>query len=182
MKNYVLLILLSIALLSSCHENPNRDNIPPTEPCTNLSWSTSSVGTHGYVAEKFDTVIIQTYVKNSHFDSLVATFKVLNNGEINDKQRQSKSFSLPEEITTDFDLLIVMGKRDSFEITKVKTGWVPRMCQSFCGYSCTITTLLINGEREGWRIFLRNPNFEYHHEYLARKRKELKDSSEYGHE
>lgn len=181
MKNYLFLLLVSIIVFSSCNERekeklnpiekPDIDN-PPTEPCENISWASLPMRTHGYTAEKFDTVIVKTYIKNSNFDSLVSTFEVLNDRESNDKIRQEKGFSLPKEITTDFDLLIVMGKRDNFKITEIQTDWVARYCQSFCGYECTITHYLLNGQGEGGNVVLKNHDFEYPWESIERKLRE----------
>ncbi len=182
MKNY--LFLLGAAFLTSCnvheeHKPKPKIETPPTEPCENVSWASFPIITHGYTAEKFDTVIIMTYIKNSNFDSLVSTFTLMNTGEIYDKEGKAKSFSLPKEITSNFDMLIIIGKEDSYKITEVKTDWVPRMCQSFCGYECTITNFLVNGHGEGGNIILKNPDFEFPYESISRKRQEAKASSDY---
>ena len=186
MKNYLFLFLSGMIFLNSC--NPDDGNNPkpnretrPTEPCKNVSWASFPVITHGYKGDEFDTVIVKTYIKNSHFDSLVSAFIILNNRKIEDKEGQTKSFSMPKEVTSNFDLWIEIGKRDHYKITEVQTDWIPRMCQSFCGYECTITTFLVNGQREGGNISLKNPDFEYPDESLENihKRTELKAASNY---
>jgi len=153
---------------------------PPSEPCKNVSWRSFPTSTDGYQSHRFDTITIQTYVKNSHFDSLIKTFKVLNTNHYQDNPKYRRGFSFPDEVTSEFDLLIIIGKKDRYKITEVTTKWIPRMCQSFCGYDCTITTFLLNGQSEGGNISLKNPYFEYPDSIdTARERSELKAASNY---
>jgi hypothetical protein len=190
MKNYLFLLLTCWLFFVSCEmHNPPTARVkpsskipdPPTEPCENVSWSTFPASTEGYQSHRFDTIIIQTYVKNTHFDSLIKTFKVLNSIHYRDAPKYRRGFSFPDEITSEFDLLIVIGKKDRYEITEVKTEWIPRYCQSFCGYDCTITTFLVNGQRDGGNISLKNPDFVFTDKSWENmhKRIKLKDSSNY---
>nr|WP_294860778.1 hypothetical protein [uncultured Fluviicola sp.] len=189
MKNYLFIFLICGLFFVSCKGHPHTPRVkpsfqvpgPPAEPCENVSWSAFPANTDGYQSHRFDTITVQTYVKNSHFDSLIKTFKVLNTSHYRDDPKYRRGFSFPDEITSEFDLLITIEKKDHYKITEVKTKWIPRYCQSFCGYECTITTFLVNGQREGGNLSLKNPDFKFPDESLEnlRKRTELKASSNY---
>jgi hypothetical protein len=107
-------------------------------------------------------VIIQTYRKNSTFDSLVASYKV-ELRSIVDTQRQERSLYFPKEITTNSDLKIIFNDSLEYRITDFKTDWVPRWCNDFCGYECTITTFKMNGilDDRMSNMLIKEPSFKY---------------------
>lgn len=163
MKKLILFYILFGFLFQACTETKSTEkpqsHKAPTERCENVSWGQFPAITHGFHTKEFDTVTIETYIKNTNFDSLVSSFKVLNDAKSYGNDAYQKGFSFPKEVTSAFDLFISIGK-EKYRITDVKTDWVPRMCQSFCGYDCTITNFEVNGQRSGGNIILRNPHFE----------------------
>jgi hypothetical protein len=164
-------LILACVLLSSCQQSKDDNSKPderknnniydiPDKPCESVSWGTKPVITQGYSEPDHEKVIVETYVKNSNFDSIIRTFNLRNDAKIRDTQRQERSFSLPSEINSAVDIKIIIG-RDEFLITEVKTGWVPRYGHEFIGYDCAIQNFLTNGEKDGGNIHLKNPSFKY---------------------
>lgn len=158
-------------MLSSCDQSnvdnsklkqkkKNTNHELPNEPCNIVSWSNLPVITHGYSKTEHEEVLVETYIKNSNFDSIIKRFELKNNAEIRDTERQERSFSLPSEITSNVDIKIKIGK-DKYLITEVKTGWIPRYGNEFLGYMCEIGNFRINGVTSGGNIILTNPTFIY---------------------
>jgi hypothetical protein len=159
MKQY--LYVNSLVLLFSC-AGSNNIPPPPTEKCENISLDNLPVITHGFYSDTYDSVIVETFVKNSKFDTLLKKY-VLKLSSIRDKERVERDFSLPKEITTGTDIKISLNDSLIYKITEIQTAWVPRWCQSFCGYECTMTSFKINDsiDNDGGNIFIEEPNIKY---------------------
>ena len=116
--------------------------------------------THGFDENEFDSVVVETYSKNSGFDEKISKHR-LKLGKVNDSQRIARSFNLPKTITTIYDLKIVFSDSLSYRITDIKTEWVPRWCQSFCGYECTLSSFKLNGKLDESQsnILIKEPSF-----------------------
>lgn len=155
-----MLIILSFVLLS-CN-NSGEIPPPPEEPCEGIDLWNLPVITHGFYEGKFDSVLVEIYSKNSSFDKKINEYR-LELGKVNDVERISRSFNLPKTITTHYDLKIVFSDSLSYKITEMKTEWIPRWCQSFCGYQCTLSSFKLNGKLAGNQsnIFIKEPNFKY---------------------
>jgi hypothetical protein len=172
-ENMKYLFVFLIIICNSCSndskiknelENDGQvsEHVQPSEPCELVSWSTSSVNTQGYNDKNYDIVIVETYKKNSRFDSLIKRYEIKNDGEIYDSTRMQKSFNLPKEIYSNVDFKIIFDKTDEYKITKVNTGWTPRMGNNkFVGYQCRIQNFEVNGKKVGGNISLKNPKFNY---------------------
>lgn len=161
-----ILTLLFILFVSSCEQTNEIEKNPkiknrqkPSEPCEEVSWCSTPIITHGYSVPE-QKIIIESYVKNSNFDSLVKKYELVDNNGIRDKERQERSFSLPQELNSNVDLKIIIDK-DEFFITEVKTAWIPRVGQKFLGYSCSISSFKTNGTPDQGNINLKNPRFKY---------------------
>ena len=150
---------------------------PPSMPCKRVKWSSWPAITYGYQHKEFDTIRIETYRKNAHFDTLLKTYIVINDGGNFGDPDYKRGFSWPEGIMSDVDLLITMGKRDRYHITDIKTGWESHICQSFCGYYCEIRSFLVNGEKQVGNLRLQNPDFIFPSDSLVYKRQRIKEAS-----
>lgn len=155
--------------LSSCDQSHVDNSKPkekyknrelPKEPCDVVSWGNLPVITHGYLKTEQEEVLVETYIKNSNFDTIIKRFELKNNRQISDIEKQERSFSLPSEITSNVDIKIIIGN-ENYLITDVKTGWVPRYGNEFLGYMCEIGNFRINGQTNGGNIILTNPTFKY---------------------
>ena len=171
MKIFQLLILVStvfIACNQSRSEKSNKnepdekfnDQSVPVEPCDIVSWGYLPVITHGFSKPEHQEVVVETYIKNSNFDSIIKRYNLKNDSQIRDSLRQERSFSLPSEVNSAVDLKIIIGKI-VYLITELKTGWTARYGNEFIGYECIIQNYLINGLKEGGNIHLKNPSFKY---------------------
>jgi hypothetical protein len=160
MKN-TLLIISAIITLFSCN---NSSEIPPApkEPCKGINIWNLPVITHGFYEHEFDSVLIETYANNSHFDEKFSEYSI-ELGKVRDSERVARSFNLPKAITTNNDLKIIFSDDLSYKVTEMKTEWIPRWCQSFCGYSCTLSSFKLNGklDQSGGNIRIKAPNFTY---------------------
>lgn len=150
-----------MTLLLSCG---GSDHIPPppTEKCENISIDNLPVITYGFYPDSYDSVIIESFVKNSKFDSLLNRFTI-KLSSVSDKERVERDFSLPKQITTVSDIKMTFNHTLVYKITEIKTAWVPRWCQSFCGYECTMSSFKLNDslDNDGGNIFIEEPNFKY---------------------
>lgn len=168
--------LIGICILISSCEHPtkikhesvqkfkNKNDKVPQEPCEFVSWGRLPVITHGYSGEEHELVIVETYIKNTHFDSIIDRFELKNDREIRDFQREARNFLLPNEIGSNVDLKIRIGT-DTYLITEVTTGWIARYGNDFLFYECDILNFKMNGENQGGNIKLKNPKFKYPWDY-----------------
>lgn len=154
--------LLIFGCVCSCNSLTGEIPPPPVEPCTNIELFSLPLITHGFIGKEYDTVVIQTYRKNEMFDSLVRSYRV-ELRSVRDTQRQERSLNFPREITTSSDLKIIFNDSLEYRITDIKTDWVPRWCNDFCGYECTITSFKINDSLDAdlGNIFIKEPSFKY---------------------
>jgi hypothetical protein len=142
------------------HKKNINNQEEPKEPCDVVSWGNLPVITHGYIKPEHEDILVETYIKNSNFNTIIKRFELKNNAKISDINRQQRSFSLPSEITSKVDIKIIIGN-EKYLITEVKTGWVPRFGNEFIGYECAIGNFRINGDISGGNIILSNPTFKY---------------------
>ncbi len=159
MQHYITIISLTILL--SCGGS-NDIPPPPTEKCENISIDNLPVITHGFYPDTYDSVVVETFLKNSNFDSLLKRYKIKLTS-VMDKERVQRDFALPKDITTATDIRFTFNDSLEYKITDIQKGWVPRWCQSFCGYECTMTSFKINDslDNDGGNIFIEEPNFKY---------------------
>lgn len=153
-------IIISTILLLSCSCSNDISSMP-TEKCENIPIDCLPIITHGFHTDVYDSVIVETFVKNSNFDTLLNSY-VLKLSNIRDIQRIDRQISLPKEITTGMDFKIAFNPNLVYKITEIQTSWVPRWCHDFCGYQCTMTSFKINDSLYGTgNIFIQEPNFKY---------------------
>lgn len=162
-------IFFSILLIFiSCEQRVEQDSDPdqqkvhnekPSAPCEDVSWANLPVITHGYDLPEHENVVVEAYVKNGRFDSLIQRYELKNTNEIEDDKRRQRSFNLPDEITSSVDFKISIG-HETYRITDVKTEWTPKVGQHFLGYFCEIGTFQLNGEVNGRNIILSHPSYE----------------------
>ncbi len=150
-----------VVLMSACNDS-SKIPPPPGEPCEGINLSSLPIITHGFSEKDYVNVKIRTFVKNSAFDSLVNEFTIPL-AEVTDDERIERYIRLPEDLTTNFDWKFIFSDSLSYEISEMKTEWVPRFCQAFCGYECTLSSFKLNGKSdEGMgNIFFKEPDFEY---------------------
>jgi hypothetical protein len=116
----------------------------PETPCENLSFLNFKGSTEGFPVATYDTIWIETYVKNSKFDQLKWRYLVRHKqgwplDEVNG------NFDFPNEVTTYSDIRIRFSKDIDFKLTELQTAWVaPKTEADF--YKCTITTYKLNGK------------------------------------
>lgn len=117
----------------------------PSEPCENIDLSNLPIIMRGFAPENYNSVSIETYRKNSKFDSLISVF-YLNIDKPNKMRKNERMLRLPAEITTGYDWNIVFNDSLSYKLTEMTTEWEPRWCESFCGYACTLNSYKLDGE------------------------------------
>ena len=119
--------------------------------------------THGFYENEFDSILVETYSKNSDFDEKISEQQTEQLGKVYDSERVARSFNLPKTITTKYDLKIIFNDSLSYQITEMKTEWIPRWCQSFCGYERTLSSFKLNGklDEKQSNISIKEPNFKY---------------------
>lgn len=162
-----LLILLNFSLIN-CEQTKltkeKKQITKPAEPCKNVNWESDQVIIEGYHKEQTRTIRIETYVKNSNFDSLLKTYKIQIESIIADTIHSQRSFNLPEELNSGVDFKIIFNTSQTLRITGVKTDWVLRYGNgSALGYRCEIVSFLVNGKPSSGTILLKNPPFEAHY-------------------
>lgn len=164
----LLILFPCLLIVNSCTQDQKQNQKPdqqkvhnekPSVPCEDVSWANLPVITHGYDLPEYENVVVETYVKNSHFDSLIQRYELKNNNEIEDNKRRQRSFNLPEAITSSVDFKISIG-HETYRITDVKTEWTPKVGQHFLGYFCEIVTFQLNGEVNRGNIILSHPTYE----------------------
>lgn len=169
MKIFQLFILIFLTLCSCDQSNfdhsksrvkKEKKHELPNEPCDNVSWGNLPVITHGYLEPEHEEILVETYIKNSNFDTIIKRYELKNDNEISDVKRQERSFNLPSEITSNVDIKIIIGN-EKYLITEVNTGWIPRYGNDFLGYMCEIRNFRINGNSSGGNIIITNPTFKY---------------------
>ena len=147
-------------MLVGCSE-PYKIPSPPTEKCVAslFSWP---VVTYGFSPETYDSVTVQSFVKNSKFDSLLGTYVVLLE-KIRDNEGKERDFNLPKPITNETDLKLIFNDTLVYKITELKMEWVPRWGESFIGYGPQLTSYRLNDSlnTNGGNIFIQEPNFSY---------------------
>ena len=118
MKQFLTIIGLTILL--SCGGS-NDIPPPPKEKCENISIDNLPVITHGFYPNTYDSVVVETFLKNSNFDTLLNRYKIKLTF-VMDKERVQRDFTLPKEITTATDIRLIFN--DSLEykidIEKIK--------------------------------------------------------------
>lgn len=117
----------------------------------------------------YNSVVIQTYIKNSNFDTIIKEYKIII-GDVEDKLRQERDIVLPESITTNTDLRIIFNDTLKYDVTEMKTKWEGRYAQSFVGYQCTLVSYKLNGEENGeGNIYIDEPRFNLYWEKQLKK-------------
>ncbi len=162
------LLFFMVLICGACEPSSEREretifradaNEKPSEPCDAVSWGNIPVITNGYHLPEHENVVVETYVKNGRFDTLIQRYNILNNSQIDRSSKNQRFFNLPVDITSAVDLKIRIGQ-ETYCITDVKTDWEPSIGHNRLGYSCEIGTFQLNGETTGGNITLINP--EYH--------------------
>jgi hypothetical protein len=143
-----IIIFFGLLFFLSC--NSSKIAPPPKEACENIALK-NSITTSGFPIDIYDSVIVQTYVKNSKFDTTISEYTVPLRDQLD----------LPETVTTGFDLKIIIYDSLEFKITEMKTAWDPKYCQDFCGYTCDLVSSRLNGilEKDGRNICIKKPTF-----------------------
>lgn len=156
----VLSAIVCFVFLLSCRDE--KIPPPPAEPCKNISMADLPVITHGFYPGKYDSVLIQCYAKNSAFDSLLVQRSVALS-PVNDQERMERDFTIPEDFTSAYDMKFVFADSLVYRLTEMEPGWIPRWCNSFCGYECTLLSFKINDSlnADAGNIYLQEPSFRY---------------------
>lgn len=155
--------ICSLVLISlSC--GTSRKELPPypTDKCENISLYQLPVITHGFSEYKFNNVTIQTFKKGSQFkeDHLEQYDVQLN--DYSDLQRSTRSFTIPNEVTTASDIRILFSEDLIFELTELSADWEENWYIE-AGYECSLVSYKLNGiiDSSGSNIIINAPDYKY---------------------
>jgi len=163
MKQFLTIIWM-LTLMLSCRRSENKDineEFPkPTEKCKNISFDDQRpIKTYGFNPENYESVKVESFVKNSRFDTLIHSYKI-KLSPISSDTRKVRYLTISKETTTDVDIQITFNDTLKYKITDIQTEWVPIRCEALCGYTCRIVSYKVNDEEFWhWNIIIIAPNF-----------------------
>lgn len=153
-----------MTFILSCRRSEDKDNneefSKPTEKCENISFDNQRpIITYGFDPENYDSVIVQSFVKNSRFETLIHSYKI-QLSTISSDTCKVRFLTLLKETTTNADIQLTFNDTLKYKITDIQTEWVPLMCEALCGYTCRIVSFKVNDEEFWhWNIIIIAPNF-----------------------
>ena len=163
MKQFLTIICM-LTLMLSCRRSENKDKneeiSKPTEKCENLSFDDQRIETYGFNPENYDTVKVESFVKNSRFDTLIHSYKIKLFPLSSEDTCKARDLTLLKKTTTNADIQLTFNDTLKYKITDIQTEWVPQMCEALCGYTCRIVSFKVNDEEFWhWNIIIIAPNF-----------------------
>jgi hypothetical protein len=171
----ILFILIPLFLFQSCSQESNEEGgerkakklvklEKPIAPCEFVSWYSKPVIIKGYSEKVIELAIVETYIKNSNFDSVIKRYVIKIGSKVSDTDNLEKSFNLPKEVNSSFDFKIIFNNSQVLKITNVKTNWILRYFNgSAKGFLCEIVSFDLNGQPSEGNILLKKPPLETHY-------------------
>ena len=102
-----------MTFILSCRRSEDKDNneefSKPTEKCENISFDNQRpIITYGFDPENYDSVIVQSFVKNSRFETLIHSYKI-QLSPISSDTCKVRFLTLLKETTTNADIQLTLN-------------------------------------------------------------------------
>ncbi|MBD3635991.1 MAG: hypothetical protein HUJ25_01515 [Crocinitomicaceae bacterium] len=118
--------------------------------------------THGFSESKYNSATVQTFEKGSNFETNHLKQFGIQLDKYSDIARQTRTFSLPKEVTTAYDLKIIFSGDLEYKITEMTVDWEENWYIEE-GYECNLIAYKLNGKLDsrGSNIIINEPNYRF---------------------